>query len=74
ERITVPRTDKNTINNNNKLTFSMPEPGSNRVLSVSELRWCLREEITLNTYQTELNVNRAYFGDCDRSFRFIPIT
>ncbi|MFM2638411.1 peptidoglycan-binding domain-containing protein [Vibrio vulnificus] len=57
ERITVPRTDKNTINNNNKLTFSMPEPGSNRVLSVSELRWCLREEITLNTYQTELNVN-----------------
>lgn len=59
ERITVPRTDKNTINNNNKLTFSMPEPGSNRVLSVSELRWCLREEITLNTYQTELNVNRS---------------
>ncbi|EGQ7799876.1 peptidoglycan-binding protein [Vibrio parahaemolyticus] len=37
----------------------MPEPGSNRVLSVSELRWCLREEITLNTYQTELNVNRS---------------
>lgn len=59
ERITVPRTDKNTINNNNKLTFSMPEPGSNRVLSVSDLRWCLREEITLNTYQTELNVNRS---------------
>ncbi|ENM6365261.1 peptidoglycan-binding protein [Vibrio alginolyticus] len=59
ERITVPRTDKNTINNNNKLTFSMPEPGSNRVLSVSELRWCLREEITLNTYQTELSVNRS---------------
>lgn len=59
ERITVPRTDKNTINNNNKLTFSMPEPGSNRVLSVSELRWCLREEITLNTYQIELNVNRS---------------
>ncbi|MCS0083868.1 peptidoglycan-binding protein [Vibrio alginolyticus] len=59
ERTTVPRTDKNTINNNNKLTFSMPEPGSNRVLSVSELRWCLREEITLNTYKTELNVNRS---------------
>ncbi|EJC6782341.1 peptidoglycan-binding protein [Vibrio parahaemolyticus] len=59
ERTTVPLTDKNTINNNNKLTFSMPEPGSNRVLSVSELRWCLREEITLNTYQTELNVNRS---------------
>lgn len=59
ERTTIPRTDKNTINNNNKLTFSMPEPGSNRVLSVSELRWCLREEITLNTYKTELNVNRS---------------
>lgn len=59
ERTTVPRTDKNTINNNNKLTFSMPDPGSNRVLSVSELRWCLREEITLNTYKTELNVNRS---------------
>jgi hypothetical protein len=45
---------------NSKMTFTMPLPGTNRVLGLSELRWCLREEITLNTYQIELNVNNTH--------------
>ncbi|MCY9855718.1 peptidoglycan-binding domain-containing protein [Vibrio mediterranei] len=44
---------------NSRMTFTMPQPGTNRVLGLSELRWCLREEIMLKIYQTELNKNNS---------------
>lgn len=55
---------------NSKMTFNMPQPGTNRVLGLSELRWCLREEITLKIYQTELNTNNSndYMIDKFNSF------
>ncbi|WP_231897582.1 peptidoglycan-binding domain-containing protein [Vibrio rumoiensis] len=55
----TPTTKKENNTNSKLMVFSMPSPGTNNVLVVSELRWCLREQIILNTYDSEVNFNQA---------------
>jgi len=50
---TVPKTQKSEI------TFEKPPAGTNLVLSVSQIRWCLREEIRLETMRDLLITNEA---------------
>jgi len=39
--------------------YDKPQAGTGNFLSVPQIRWCIREEIRLNTMQTRLNTNSA---------------
>jgi len=42
-----------------KLKYEKPAVGTSRVLSVEEIRWCMRERIRLETMESVINNNRA---------------
>ena len=62
-----------------KLTFDKPPIGTNRRLSISQIRWCLREKIRLDSMRSRLASNAEIdsfnsliddYNSCCSSFRF----